>query len=282
MSKKTSGFAAIVLIIAITILGIGGFVIYKNRTDISIKQNLSYECGVCGPQSGIENPNGLVCASGFDCESVDGEIASTVSFCVKPGEGIKKCLGRKVSDQEPYFTFPKYNQRITSPVKITGTVPAGWMFEGSLPIKLLDNNKKLITQGIAQEKIPGSWQSGNPIEFESEIKFTTTATSGFLVIEKDNPSGLPENAKSFELPVNFGKLTPPISEEQAIKLISELPQVKSFLENSKNGKIAVENGYTSETELFIDVYESFTDHNATFNRYRIDRIDGSILTIIDQ
>jgi len=101
------------------------------------------------------------------------------------------------------LTSPIANAAIVSPVTVSGTVPPGWMFEGQLPIKLLDNNRKLIAQGVGREVTPGSWQSSEPVKFTGTLTFTTTAKSGFLLIENDNPSGLPENSKSYEIPVNF-------------------------------------------------------------------------------
>jgi hypothetical protein len=41
------------------------------------------------------------------------------------------------------------------------------------------------------------------VPFTAILNFTTTATSGYLVIAKDNPSGLPENDASLKIPVNF-------------------------------------------------------------------------------
>jgi hypothetical protein len=77
------------------------------------------------------------------------------------------------------------------------------MFEGQLTLKLLDSKRKLITQGVGKETVPESWQSGQPAQFSGTLTFTTTDSSGFLVIAADNPSALPENEKSFEIPVRF-------------------------------------------------------------------------------
>lgn len=42
------------------------------------------------------------------------------------------------------------------------------------------------------------------VPFKAEIKFNPTSSSqGTLVFEKDNPSGLPENAKQIEIPIRF-------------------------------------------------------------------------------
>lgn len=41
------------------------------------------------------------------------------------------------------------------------------------------------------------------VPFTAIVEFTTTATSGLLVLEKDNPSGEPENAAQVTVPVQF-------------------------------------------------------------------------------
>ncbi len=103
----------------------------------------------------------------------------------------------------PVITDPNPISKIASPQTVRGTAPPGWMFEGSFPIKLLDSNRKLIVQTKASEEVPGSWQSNVSVYFTATLTFTTTAKSGFLVLENDNPSGDPTKSKTFEVPVTF-------------------------------------------------------------------------------
>lgn len=105
----------------------------------------------------------------------------------------------------PSITSPLKDGSVSSPLVVTGFVPQGWMFEGIFPIKIVDSNRKLIKQASAKETIPGSWSTEENIEFTSTISYTTSATSGYIVLENDNPSGLPENHKSFEIPIFFNK-----------------------------------------------------------------------------
>lgn len=104
---------------------------------------------------------------------------------------------------EPVVISPRPGDIIKSPLTVEGTVPSGWMFEGVIPIKIVDEYGNLIVQGLGSELTPGSWQSGIPIDFEGVLEYTTTAKKGFVVLEKDNPSGLPENGDKYEIPVNF-------------------------------------------------------------------------------
>jgi hypothetical protein len=105
--------------------------------------------------------------------------------------------------ETPVVSSPSENMKVASPLKITGTAPVGWMFEGVFPIKLVDSNQKLIVQGQAKEKVAGSWQSGNPVDFSAILTFKTSSASGFLILQNDNPSGNPATLKTFEVPIQF-------------------------------------------------------------------------------
>lgn len=104
---------------------------------------------------------------------------------------------------EPVIASPSARSKIKSPLTVTGTVPAGWMFEGTFPIRLLDSERKIISQTMAKEVTEGSWQSGEPVKFTASLTFKASTGSGILILSNDNPSGLPENDKEFEIPIAF-------------------------------------------------------------------------------
>jgi hypothetical protein len=108
--------------------------------------------------------------------------------------------------ETPSVSSPSANMKVVSPLKIAGTVPAGWMFEGVFPIKLVDSNRKLIVQGQAKEKVAGSWQNGQAVDFTATLTFKSVTGSGFLILQNDNPSGDPANSKTFEVPVKFSEV----------------------------------------------------------------------------
>lgn len=103
---------------------------------------------------------------------------------------------------------PLPNAEIKSPVLIEGEARGSWYFEASFPIKLYDENNNIIAQAIAQAQ--GDWMTNDFVPFKAELIFNSTSTNGFLVLEKDNPSGLPENEDQLSLPIrilpNFEKV----------------------------------------------------------------------------
>lgn len=101
-----------------------------------------------------------------------------------------------------YISSPDLSQTIKSPLTLKGKIDPSWVFEASFPIQLFDDQGKSLFKGAAS--VP-NWtdNNGNLVDFTATIKFSTTTTSGILEIKNDNPSGLPENSKIFEIPVIF-------------------------------------------------------------------------------
>ncbi len=95
------------------------------------------------------------------------------------------------------------NQAISSPLEITGSAKGTWFFEGSFPVRLLDENNVVITTSPAQSQ--SDWMTEDFVPFTATLNFTTTSATGTLVFAKDNPSGLPENDAAYEVPVTFAQ-----------------------------------------------------------------------------
>ena len=96
----------------------------------------------------------------------------------------------------------KANDVISNPLKISGHVDSSWFFEGVFPIKIVDENNKVL--GTGQAQAGADWTLTNPVSFTATINFKkSTSTTGLLIFAKDNPSGLAENAEQFMLPVAF-------------------------------------------------------------------------------
>ena len=99
---------------------------------------------------------------------------------------------------------PRPNQLIESPLSIEGEARGFWFFEGDFPIKLLDGNNTEIAIHFATAE--GEWMTEDFVPFRAEVVFEKPKTEkGTLILEKDNPSGLEENADELRIPVKFIK-----------------------------------------------------------------------------
>jgi hypothetical protein len=101
------------------------------------------------------------------------------------------------------LTSPLAGASITSPVTITGRARGTWFFEASFPVNIVDWDGLIIGQGIAQAQ--GDWMTSEYVPFTATITFTkpTVKNNGWMILKKDNPSGLPEHDDAFEVPVLF-------------------------------------------------------------------------------
>jgi hypothetical protein len=94
----------------------------------------------------------------------------------------------------------KSGQEITSPLVVEGEAKGSWFFEGNMPIKILDEAGNILGTSYVMAKT--DWMTEDYVAFKGEINFATpTGGKGFLVIAKDNPSGLAENDKEIKIPV---------------------------------------------------------------------------------
>lgn len=97
---------------------------------------------------------------------------------------------------------PKPDSIVKSPLRITGEALGTWFFEASFPVELVDGEGKLIKSHYAMAE--GEWMTESFVPFSSTIDFSvSTETKGFLVLKKDNPSGLPEHDDEIRIPMLF-------------------------------------------------------------------------------
>lgn len=109
-------------------------------------------------------------------------------------------------------TLPKGGELITSPQTITGRARGYWFFEGSFPIVLTNWDGLIIAESYATAVLdpadPSStWMTEDFVDFEGSITFPTdeslgaVSNRGTLILQKANPSGLPEHDDVVEIPV---------------------------------------------------------------------------------
>lgn len=100
------------------------------------------------------------------------------------------------------LSTPLPDALVTSPLAVSGEARGTWFFEASFPVRLLDANGNELAVVPAQAQ--GEWMTENFVPFSTTLSFTAPETdAGFLVLEKDNPSGLPEFADEVRVKVRF-------------------------------------------------------------------------------
>ncbi len=114
-------------------------------------------------------------------------------------------------------THPLPNQRVKSPLEIEGQARGSWFFEGSFPIQVLTEDGEEIARGVAVAQ--GEWMTTDFVPFRVTLDFAApTLENGTVVLEKDNPSGLPENADALTFPVKFFHPSSPLPQPRAVPM----------------------------------------------------------------
>lgn len=191
-----------------------------NRTEPTGYKLVRYRLDEQGKYLGdgsTSSPQGEDFISGWFTPSVvegltqDGALGRPVDMIIHPGGTIfisddKAGVIYKVLWRPDPSTFIRANIKpndvVKSPLTITGEARGNWYFEASFPARLLDANGKELAIKPAQAQ--GEWMTTEFVPFEVMLEFQPPSTNtGTLVLEKDNPSGLPEHANELRIPVWF-------------------------------------------------------------------------------
>jgi len=205
------------------------------------KDNPGFKSGVWHLSYGEPGKPGLSVELKFNNEPSDLQNGQTVKV-----EGYNSNQVVEVSklellnahkDNLIWVDSPLPNETITNPITLHGYAKGSWFFEASFPVKVLDANGKLLAQAPAQAQ--GEWMTDEYVEFLASLNFSKSNTAtGTLVLEKDNPSGLPQNADELRIPITFGE------EGRAVKLYYYNPEkdkdASGNIQCSKDGLVSVD------------------------------------------
>ncbi len=113
---------------------------------------------------------------------------------------VEKQLEPFTSKKVDVYT-PLPNSVVKSPLEVTGEA-RGWYFEASFPVKITDANGVVLGQTAAEAQ--GNWMTTSSVPFKAMLEFSTSTTpTGFLVLQKDNPSDMRQYDESVQFPVRF-------------------------------------------------------------------------------
>jgi hypothetical protein len=123
------------------------------------------------------------------------EVSETIS------ENTVATTTEKSLNDKIIVDLPRPNQKVQSPIHLSGRARGTWFFEASFPILIVDEKGNTISQGQAQAK--GDWMTTDFVPFEANLEYSLGTTTGVstLILKKDNPSGDPEKDESIQVPI---------------------------------------------------------------------------------
>lgn len=130
------------------------------------------------------------------CKTPDGR---TYAEEPTPAQTASQITYKNASANDVVVTNPTPGSVTGKTFTVTGKARGTWYFEASFPVKVLDKNGNVLATGIAQAQ--SDWMTTEFVPF----KVTITVPNSYigkatLVLNKDNPSGLPEKEASVSFP----------------------------------------------------------------------------------
>jgi len=97
---------------------------------------------------------------------------------------------------------PAAGAKVGSTFDVKGEAPGGWYFEATFPIQVRDKDDNVIARAHANAL--SDWMTDKQVPFATTVTLDTNYKgAATLIILKDNPSGLPENDDSVEVPITI-------------------------------------------------------------------------------
>lgn len=165
--------------------------------------------------------------------SPESQNISTFEECVAAGNSIQESYPERCNANGKTFTqdigneleksnmimveTPRPGQLVSSPLTIKGKARGNWYFEASFPTRLIDANGKVL--GFMPIQAKGDWMTTEFVPFVGTLNFDTPLTkTGTLILQKDNPSGLPENADELRIPIIFNDFDSSVGAKTSVKV----------------------------------------------------------------
>lgn len=167
-----------------------------------------------------------------------------------------------LDDSPVVLDSPLAESIINSPVAISGRARGRWFFEASFPVKIVDANNQVL--GLAPAQAQGDWMTDDFVPFRATIDFSQPTTStGFIILLKDNPSGLSEHDAEVRLPVrfDFDSISATTTAQRMVKLYyynsSRDQDEQGNIQCSRQGLVAVERKIPISKSPIKDTLELF-------------------------
>lgn len=154
--------------------------------------------------NGTSNSNQTVINSFEECLAAGFPVQESYPRkCEAAGQSFTEDIGNELEKlDEIKIAQPRPNEKIESPLTITGEARGTWYFEGIFSVKILDGDNKVIATTNASSQ--GEWMTEEFVAFKATLEFTAQAgEKGILILEKNNPSGLAEKADQLSVPLIF-------------------------------------------------------------------------------
>ena len=90
---------------------------------------------------------------------------------------------------------------VKSPLVIDGLLSGSWCFENNCIVHIKDSKGNILN--TTSFNLNGDWMTEKLVPFSLEISYISNTDNGYIIFEKNNPSGLEQNCAFIVIPVIF-------------------------------------------------------------------------------
>lgn len=143
-------------------------------------------------------------ASFEECAAAGLPISESFPRTCRAGDAVFTETPEPIATDLIRVSTPFPYEPVASPFVVEGEARGNWFFEATFPVRLVDGEGNEIARTYAESR--GEWMTTEFVPFRVTLGFDPPrTTTGKLILEKDNPSGLPEHAASVQIPVRFAR-----------------------------------------------------------------------------
>lgn len=189
------GPLVVIIVLSVLVVALGSWLVVRAFFSPAPSVNSYAECVAAGYPILETYPE--------QCRTPDGRTFTTSDAPPQTPPPTPTPTGEFTSEGGIPITLDEWSgQPITSPLSVSGEVPGNWSFEASFPVRLTDEDGAVVAEAVAQ--LEGDWMTDEMVPFRVTFTFDIPPGGhGFLLLVKDNPSGLPEHDDSVSIPVTY-------------------------------------------------------------------------------
>lgn len=186
----------IAVLLLIVLVGVSIYFIQRKPTSVTEITTFE-ECAAAGNPVMESFPRQCVTAGKTFVEGVSSGVgSSTESMADQEGVTYDNATGDLI-----HITLPFPGATTGSDFMVRGLARGLWYFEASFPVEVVTGDGTVVAQAVAQAQ--GDWMTTNFVPFTATMTLPKTFTgSAYLVLKKDNPSGLPEKEAYASFPIS--------------------------------------------------------------------------------
>lgn len=170
----------------------GEYFVKASRPDAEAFKGVYTEYVECGMEEGCRSHKPIL------VQVSDGESQEGVD--VLDWQQFPEKLEVSSAKEEIELETPEPFQVVKSPISVSGQARGSWFFEADFPLRVENKEGELVTSTFVTTT--EEWMTEEFVSFKKDIDYEhPSAGYSYLILEKANPSGLPENSDELRIPV---------------------------------------------------------------------------------